>query len=158
VADGLLGGVMGTPAWLRDVVWPGVRRGQEAAGRSGSPFEMTGTLVCAISSDRRQARHDTARFLAWYATRESSWPTFEWHGFGDAVHGLKGKSVDEAADLLSDDLIDAFAAAGTADEVRAAISRFDGLAEGLRVLPPPHILSAAEMDVYQDAILNVFGS
>src|SRR5438477_471558 len=42
VADGLLAGVMGTPRWLRDVVWPGVRRGQETAGRRGSDFEMTG--------------------------------------------------------------------------------------------------------------------
>ncbi len=148
---------MGTPAWLRDVVWPAVKRGQTSAGRAGAPFEMTGTLVCAISSDRKQARHDTARFLGWYATRPSSWPAFEWHGFGDAVHPLKGLSVDEAADRIPDDMIDAFAAAGTADEVRGAISRFDGLADGLRALPPPHILSAAEMDLYQDAILETFG-
>jgi probable F420-dependent oxidoreductase len=158
VADGLLAGVMGSPAWLRDVVWPSVRRGQEKAGRSGSPFEMTGTLVCAISADRKQARHDTARFLAWYGTRPSNWPMFEWHGFGDAVHGFKGLSVDEAAERMPDEVIDCFAAAGTPDEVRHAISRFDGIADGLRVLPPPHILGAAEMDVYQQAILEVFGA
>jgi len=157
VADGLLAGVMGSPAWVRDVVWPAVRRGQQAAGRSTSAFEMTGTLVCAISANRKQARHDTARFLAWYATRESNWPMFEWHGFGDAVHRLKGMSVDEAAGLVPDEIIDCFAAAGTADEVRRAIRRFDGIAEGLRVLPPPHILGPAEMDVYQRAILEVFG-
>ncbi len=157
VADGLLGGVMGTPAWLRDIVWPAVRRGRQAANRGGVPFEMTGTLVCAISGDRRQARHDTARFLAWYATKPSSWPAFEWHGFGDAVHRLGGMSVDEAAPLIPDELIDCFAAAGHPDEVRRAVSRFDGLADGLRVLPPPHVLSAAEMDVYQAAILEVFG-
>jgi probable F420-dependent oxidoreductase len=157
VADGLLGGVMGTPSWMRDVVWPNVRRGQEAAGRAGTSFEMTATLVCAISNDRAQARHDTARFLAWYATRESSWPAFDWHGFGAAVRPLKGKTIDEAAGLIPDDLIDAFAAAGTRDEARKGIERFGGIAESLRVLPPPHVLSAAEMDVYQDAILETFG-
>jgi len=157
VADGLLAGVMGSPAWVREVVWPAVWRGQQAAGRSNSDFEMTGTLVCAISADRKQARHDTARFLAWYAVRESSWPMFEWHGFGDAVHRLKGMSGDEAAGLVPDEIIDCFAAAGTADEVRRAISRFDGIVEGLRVLPPPHILGPAEMDLYQEAILETFG-
>jgi len=157
VADGLLGGVLGTPAWVRDVVWPAVRRGQQSAGRSTSYFEMTGTLVCAIAADRRQARHDTARFLAWYAIHESNWPAFEWHGFGDAVHRVKGMPIDEAAELMPDEVIDCFAAAGTADEVKRAISRFDGIAEGLRVLPPPHILEPAEMDVYQRAILETFG-
>ena len=157
VADGLLGGVMGTPAWIRDVVWTAVRRGQQSADRTQATFEMTATLVCTISNDRKQARHDTARFLAHYATRASNKPTFDWHGFGDVVRPLQGKSVDEAAELIPDELIDCFAAVGSPDEVRKGMARFEGIAESVRVLPPPHVLSAAQMDVYQDAILETFG-
>ena len=157
VGDGLLGGVMGTPAWIRDVVWPAVRRGQQSAGRAEAAFEMTATLVCTVSNDRKQARHDTARYVAHYATRAASKPTFDWHGFGDVVRPLQGMSVEEATERIPDELIDCFAVAGTADEVRRGIARFDGIAESLRVLPPPHVLSAAEMDVYQDAILETFG-
>jgi len=69
----------------------------------------------------------------------------------------KGKSIEEAAAFMPDEVIDCYAAAGTSDEVKRAISRFDGIAESLRVLPPPHVLGAAEMDVYQQRILDVFG-
>lgn len=157
VADGLLGNVLGSPFWLREVVWPNIRRGMAAARRDGADFELTATLTCAISSDRKQARRDVAKVLAWYGAQRSSEPTFERHGFGAVARQLQAARPEQAADLVTEEMIDCWAAAGSADEVRRAVSRYEGVAAGVRVIPPPHILPKEEALAYQWALLEAFG-
>lgn len=157
VCDGILGHVLGTPEWLRERILPAVHRGFAASTRSTGTFEVTGTLVCAISSDRATARRQVLGVLAHYAAEPSNFRSLAWHGFEQAAHHLSSMPLDEAALHVPDEMIGCFAAIGSSDDVRRAANRFQGIASSVRLIPPPYVLTAEETAAYQQAILETFG-
>jgi probable F420-dependent oxidoreductase len=122
VADGLVGHPLFTPEYTRDVVRPALSRGAERAGR-GAPPPIAGYVTCLVDEDRDAARQAARGIVAFNSTVSTYRPVLAHHGFeaqADEVRAAwERRDFAGMAGAVSDDMLDAIALAGTAEDVRA---------------------------------------
>jgi len=124
VADGLLAHGFTTERYLREVALPALDRGLAKAGRSRKDIEIsypgfvvTGTSDEAIADAAKGVRQQ----IAFYGSTPAYRPVLELHGWGDLQTELntlskQGKWV-EMGELITDDVLDAFAVVGPPEDV-----------------------------------------
>jgi probable F420-dependent oxidoreductase len=159
VADGLLGHPIYSLRWTKEVVVPALARGLKEAGREREGFELCLGVCCAVDTDVRRARRAAAATIAFYATVKTYEPLFasfpgEVRAIQEAL--LKG-DTSGAAEAVSEDMIDTFAATGDADQVRAKVQPYLDLADTVCLSPPDQLIEPAETERYRQALLEVFG-
>ena len=159
VADGLLGHPIYSLRWTEEVVVPALVRGLKEAGRERENFQLCLGVCCAVDTDVKRARRAAAATIAFYATVKTYEPLFasfpkEVRVIQEAL--LKG-DTSGAAEAVSDDMIDTFAATGNADQVRAQVEPYLALADTVCVSPPDQLIEPAETERYRQALVEVFG-
>ena len=135
VCDGLLLHSLTSAEYVRNIVRPGVAQGAERAERlqsdvkvSGGGFIITGPNQSSI----REAKAEVRRRIAFYASTRTYFPVLECHGFdevGPQLHqmSLRGEWA-EMGELISDEMLDAFAVIGEYDEIADKyLERYGGL-------------------------------
>ncbi|WP_368497808.1 TIGR03617 family F420-dependent LLM class oxidoreductase [Herbiconiux sp. A18JL235] len=158
VADGMLAHPFTTRRYLEQVSLPAVARGRAAAGSgagaaggtgTGAPsarpaFEVSLPAFIAIGRDEAEvaaARTAVKKQIAFYGSTPTYLPVLELHGW-ESVHeqlhrgSLRGE-WDAMGDLVTDEMFDAFAVAGSAAEVASALTaRYSGLVQRLSFSAP----------------------
>lgn len=131
-ADGVLGHPMTSPGWIGQVLRPAVERGAKEAGRDPDEVNMTTGVILAVSDDREEARREAALQVAFYATTRTYRPVLELHGFGDLMDPLRRAFVKQDFGTMMEvalPMVDTLAVAGTAEECRDRLARFDDLVD-----------------------------
>ena len=137
VADGLMLHSLTSAEYVRDVVRPALARGTERAGRddagitvSGGGFLITGPNRASL----RAAQAEVRRRIAFYSSTRTYHSVLEPHGFeeiGQRLHemSLRGEWA-EMGELVSDEMLDAFAVSAEYDEIAGAFAeRYGGLVD-----------------------------
>jgi probable F420-dependent oxidoreductase len=145
VADGLIAHpTNSTPAYLRDVVRPGLAEGARKAGRSSAavrvianPMTATGTDAAAVATEREAARD----VLAFTYSTPAYWATLEHHGWGDAGRALLERTRagrwDGLRELVTDAMLDALVPTAPFGEIAALLhERYAGVADALTLRLP----------------------
>ena len=143
VCDGLMLHSLTSAEYVRQVVRPSLLRGAERAERdpssvqlSGGGFIITGPNQASI----REAKAEVRQRIAFYASTRTYFPVLECHGFteiGPQLHqmSLRGEWTG-MGELISDEMLDAFAVVGEYDEVAEKyIQRYGGLLDELSFSP-----------------------
>jgi probable F420-dependent oxidoreductase len=116
------------PDYIRDVVVPEVTRGRELAGQGLEGFDIVAAVPVALTEDPDAARATMRQDLIPYASLPFYRAMLERSGFGDEIaafdEGMQAGDVEQAKLGLSDRLLGVLAGIGSADEVRAAVSRY----------------------------------
>ena len=60
-------------------------------------------------------------------------------------------------EAVPDEMIDAYTACGTIDDVRAKLAQYEELADVIRIMAPHHFVSPEETRAQQHAILEMLG-
>ncbi len=161
VADGLLGHPVCSSRWTRDVVLPALALGLNRSGRRRQDFHFCAAALCAINRDVREARRAAAASIAHYATVTAFEPVFLSHGFEASLQAIREAFLrgDSEAMLaaVGEEMVDAFAAAGTPDHVRKRVSIYGDLADSVALSWPEHLLPRDQVEACREAILDVFG-
>lgn len=130
VADGLMLHSLTSPDYVRDVVRPALARGAERAGRdadnipvSGGGFLITGPNRASL----RAAQAEVRRRIAFYASTRTYHTVLAAHGFeeiGQRLHemSLRGE-WGEMGELVSDEMLEAFAVSGEYDEIAGEFAK-----------------------------------
>jgi len=134
VADGLFVHGFSTEPYLREVTWPAVDRGLVESGRPRDAFEMSGLVFVVTGADDHAVEECdrlTRKQIAFYGSTPSYLPVLEHHGWGDVQGELnvlsKRGQWDEMGELITDDMLDAFAVRCGPDDVgRAVRARYGG--------------------------------
>jgi probable F420-dependent oxidoreductase len=140
VADGILCHPFTTPAYLRERTLPAVRN----ARGSLDGFDCVLSVMAVLGADekaRSEAARAVRRQIAFYGSTPAYRPVLELHGWGelhDRLNALSRRQAwDEMADLVDDDVLDAFAVSGTPEQVAAALrGRFGGIVTRLSLYTP----------------------
>jgi len=135
VCDGLHVHPFNSPKYLREYVHPAVEEGLRISGRSRADFTyVTATFVVIgdTEQEREAARRAVRQQIAFYASTRTYEPVLAAHGWQDLVPHLHRKSVEGdwtgMADLITDEMVDAYAVTGTWDTIADAIrDRYAGL-------------------------------
>jgi probable F420-dependent oxidoreductase len=140
VADGVLAHPIASPKALERIVKPAVAKGAEKAGRKPEECNITAAPMISISDDVDLARREVKLQIAFYATTRTYIPLLELYGKAGIVPDLRdafqAKDRDRMVSLIDDELCDEIAIAGTADEVKDKLERYEGVADRLLLSPP----------------------
>lgn len=128
VADGAIVNAMTSAAWLEETTVPAVARGLERSGRTWSQFDLGRLIYCAIDDDPAVAVGHVKPALAFYLDVPYFARLCEEHGFGASVE--QGRAARRAGDAtgaaaaISDEMVRAFALAGTPEQVREQLAAY----------------------------------
>lgn len=161
VADGVLGHLFLSPRHLKDEFLPRIAEGLERGGRQRSELTVSAGITCAIDEDRATARRHAAGPIAFYASVKTYQPILAADGFADECEQIRAAfqagERDRGVDLVTDEMIDTYCAAGTPDEVLKKVAQYDGLLDVKGISPPRHFCPADAHAHYRTRILEVFG-
>jgi 5,10-methylenetetrahydromethanopterin reductase len=140
-ADGVQLGAIVSPGYVR---WSRaqIERGALAAGRDPSALDLASNVLVSVDRDRRAARDAVRPVLAYYlhrvepVVRETSGADPE--EMTRVSQAVVDHGVDAGAQLVTDRLIDVFAAAGDPDDVVARLHEY--LSAGLRGVLAWHVI------------------
>jgi len=160
MADGWISHELNSPAYLRERALPLLDEGLASAGRDRAGLEVVASAVCHVDRDRRAAKRWAARLVAFYATVRSYQDFFDFHGFGAEARFIQQcfRAGDEAgmARVVPDEMVDALVLAGEPDEVSERLSRYEGLADVVKLSPLTHLVPAEVTRQGQHALLELF--
>jgi probable F420-dependent oxidoreductase len=159
-ADGMIANTINTPRYFTEVVHPNLKKGMAAAGRSRDGFELCAFKVCAVNKDARSARALARHAIAF----SSSLPYFDIvldpMGFTEAKLKIRAamarNDIPGMLSAVTDEMIDALVLAGTADDVRRQVERFEGLFDTLILLCPFFAVDPGETRANHHAMLEAF--
>ena len=130
VADGLLAHGFTTERYMREVTMPALDRGLQRSGRSRADIEISYPAMVVTGTDDAELRKASAAVkaqLAFYGSTPAYLPVLALHGWGDLHVELNRLSKRgewaTMAQLIDDDVVDAFAVVAAPDEVPAALVR-----------------------------------
>jgi probable F420-dependent oxidoreductase len=158
VGDGWLGHELGSPRYLVDRLMPNIGAGLDRSGRTRDELAVIASACCVIDADSRQAKRWAAGLVAFYATVRTYEPFFAFHGLEREARDIQERfrAGDEQGmiDATPDEMVDALTLAGTADEVRKALASYEGIADGVKLSPPTHLVPSEVTRACQEAILS----
>ncbi|MFZ0659855.1 MAG: TIGR03617 family F420-dependent LLM class oxidoreductase [Candidatus Binataceae bacterium] len=138
VCDGVrLHGIV-TRKYIDQIALPNLKKGFEKSGRGASEwpaFQISGGGFLVAAKDRdalAKAIEATKSTIAFYGSTRSYRSSFELDGWGDTADELHKLSVQqkwrEMSKLVNEEMVQAFAAVGTYDEIAAVMkTRFAGI-------------------------------
>ena len=148
VADGLIGHPLFTARYLDEVVEPALERGASAAGRSRSELRIAGYVLCAIHDDAAVARREAKAQIAFYSVVRTYRRILELHGWEQVADEIREAwargDVDGMVDAIPEEMVDALAVTGPADEARERLAATAGPGYDEVLLYPPSFGPAAE--------------
>lgn len=146
IADGVIFNLFNSADWLRDVGGPRLDTGLQRARRAREDFDIGILLYCAISDDRAAAIDAVRPALAFYFGVPYFAEMLVHHGMQRELElGRRAAQSDDhraMAAAVSDEMVKAFALAGTPDDVRAQLRRYRGLVDFALLTPP--VMNAAD--------------
>lgn len=161
IADGVVAHPMATARYIEEVMRPAIADGAATKGRSPSDVAVADWVLLAIADDRDQAREDAKRQIAFHATVRTYDRILDLHGFTEVAARIrelwKGFDLAAMTALVTDEMLDEMAVAGTPDECRAALERRSRSADRLLLGAPVVATDADRIRGYHDAIVETLG-
>jgi probable F420-dependent oxidoreductase len=158
IGDGYLGHELGSPRYLSERIVPNIDEGLGRAARTRADCAVITSACCVIDEDARQAKRWAAGLVAFYATVKTYDAFFAFHGFeaeaAEIRERFRAGDTKGMVDATPDEMVDALSLAGSPDEVRARLAEYEGIADGVKLSPPTHLVPAEVTRACQAAILN----
>ena len=160
MADGLLANLLNTPRYFTDIVHPNIGKGLSKAGRTPADIEMCALKVCSVDRDRARARRRARAPIAFYSCLPYFDQVLDPAGFMREKLAIRDAwaagDVPAMLERVSDAMIDALVLAGTPDEVRSQLDRFEGLFETVLLYCPMPFIGRDESLANHEAMIEAF--
>src|SRR5205807_7431888 len=127
LADGVQLGAIVSPGYVR-WAWQQIVRGATEAGRDASQIDLASNVLASVDADARAARDAVRHVLAYYIHRVEpvvlSTSGADHEELARVTQMVMADGVAAGAALVSDALIDMFAAAGTVEQVSERLQAY----------------------------------
>ena len=133
-----------TEKYLREETIPALERGAARVGRDPSEITISGPSFIVTGSteeDMTKAKEATKQQVAFYGSTPAYRPVLDCHGWGDMQTELNAMSKEgrwvEMANLVDDEVLDAFAVVAEPERVAAELKRrFDDVVDRVSFYAP----------------------
>ena len=143
VGDGFIAHGFTTAEYFRAVSLPAIERGLDAQERRRSDFEISMPLFLALDDgdDAIGRTQPIRKQLAFYGSTPAYRPVLDHHGWGELQPELNAMSKqgrwDDMAELITDDMVDAFAVRASAKNMATSIAqRYEGVLDRIQFFAP----------------------
>lgn len=161
IAEGWISHELCSPSFVNGQVMPSIAEGLERGGRKRSDIDLVVSACAAVDHDREKARRLAAGVVGFYSTVRTYADFFAFHGFADQQQAIidEFRSGDGVAqklgDLVPDDMVSAFTISGNPDDIREALSAYEGVVDAVKLSPPTHGLTAQQTRDAQRQLIGV---
>lgn len=160
-ADGLVGHPIASRLYLKEIAAPAIAEGAQKAGRDPTEVDLASYIITSVHPDRATARREVKHQIAFYSTVKTYDVILDLHGFEREKEGIRAAfrkmDIQGMVDAVSEEMVDAMAIAGTPDECRAQLKRWDGLID-LPILYSPHFgIDPQRVVENHRAVIETFG-
>lgn len=158
--DGLVGGGY-SRAFVTGTVRPNLAAGAERVGRDPDDIDVITQVVCCVSPDRDEAMRRARIHVGQLVLNPVSNGVTAAHGFEAQVEQVREALMRGGpaalADVTPDELVETFSIAGTPEEAREQLARWDGVVDHVMLHPPyvPPLTSEETRDAY-DQVISAF--
>lgn len=115
-------------------------------------------VICAIHDDPEVARREAAQQIAFYSSVKSYDTVLDVSGFakeGAAIREAFGRrDLPAMFAAVTDDMIDTMAVAGTAEQVRTGLKRYEGILDHIMLYSPSIGLPAERVQENLDSFIR----
>lgn len=161
IADGVIMNVLTTSRYYEDVGFPNLIAGARSAGRDPADLHRAALVTVAVDDDERLAIRRAKHQIAFFAQI----PYFEAilgpFGFWEPTEALREAAarddVKGMLDAVTDEMVAALTVAGTPEQCRRQLARWDDLDSALLTSPNYH-LPPEEISANYRAIADTFAS
>jgi alkanesulfonate monooxygenase SsuD/methylene tetrahydromethanopterin reductase-like flavin-dependent oxidoreductase (luciferase family) len=126
--------------YLAEVVRPAIAAGLKRGSHDPAAFDVAGYVITSVAADREQARAEARRQIAFYSTTLTYDAILDLHGWQEQKQAIRAAfrsfDLNAMAAAVTDDMVDQIAVAGTPDECREQLARYDGLLDHVLLYPP----------------------
>lgn len=161
VADGLVGHPLYSRKYLTEFVKPNLEIGAQRAQRTLSDIDVASLVITAISQDRQQAIQEAKNQIAFYASVKSYEGILDLHGWEEPKRAIwqhfKTFDLPKMSAAVSDAMVEQIAIAGTPDECREQIDKWDGVLDLPILYTPTAGVSAKRVMENHRLIVETFG-
>lgn len=128
LADGIVVGGLHSPEYMA-ATRERLRAGAERGDRDPEQIDIWFSLTCCVDRDAEAARRQARRSLVYVAQYPHYLKVYESEGFGEVTTKIaalvREREMDAAEALVSDEMVERFCLAGTPEECRAQLPRFE---------------------------------
>ncbi len=162
IGDGWISHELCSPTFVDKQVLPNVAAGLQRAGKARDQVDLVVSACCSVDADAAVARRRAAGIVGFYASVRTYADFFEFHGFGAeaaaAGAALKSGAVaQKLGEAIPDEMVDALTISGSPDDIRVALSRYEGVVDSIKLTPPTHGLSPDEVRAAQSQVIQLIG-
>jgi len=140
-ADGVQLGAIVSPGYAR-WAWAQIARGAVEAERDPADLDLASNVLVSVDREAQAAREAVRHVLAYYVHRVEPVVLSTSGADPDAIERVRravvDNGVDAGAQLVTDEMIDTFAAAGTPEHVAARLQEY--VSAGLRGVLAWHVI------------------
>ena len=162
VADGLVGHPIATRRWHSEVTLPGLRKAEEAAGRTAGACKLAPYVITSIQPTREQAVADAKGQIGFYYTTALYHSILAHQGMeevGKACQAAFRKmDLRGMAEAVPDSLVDEIAIACTPDEARDRLAQWNELTDEPLLYAPTSGVRPEQLQTNHELTLEVFAS
>lgn len=145
VSDGALLHPIVSTKFIEEVALPAIAKGAERTGRDAKDVSVVASPICVIHEDREQARREAAGQIAFYTVPKSYAAVHEVNGFAAEAGILRERfaagDIEGMLAAVTDEMIDTLSIAGTPEEVRAGLGRYERLVDQVQLYSPSYGMS-----------------
>ncbi len=160
LADGVLFDVALSRRYLAEVALPAIQKGLAQSGRDPDAFTVAGVVNTSIDPDRAYARRRAKRTIIWYSQIEYFHLAWQDDGFRPVAEACRERfrqgDLEGCYDIIPDEMVDALSIAGTPDECREKVRRYDGLLDVIQLSGVSHLTNADEVEAQNRLIVETF--
>ncbi len=141
--------------YLREVILPAIRQGEQQAGRASPSVTISVTAFVATSPEEVTFARSQ---IAFYASTPSYRAVMDLHGWGEIAAQLSARAARsqwaEMPSLIADEMLDAFCLRTTPERLAADLeARYQGLADRLTLYTP---FQPGERDAWWRELIRAF--
>ncbi len=160
VADGLCVAACNTPRYIADVARRYMAEGMQESQREADTVGCMSLVICSVDKDRAKARDRAKRQIAFYTTFPYYDIVLDQHDLAEEkTHIREAWARNDTTEMVagvSEQMVDLISIAGTPQECRQALSRYEGIVDEVSLYSPSFGLSREEVLINHQAILEAF--
>lgn len=161
-ADGLVGHPIATRLWHNEVTLPGLRAGEERAGRSAGACKLAPYVLTSIQDTREEAVADAKKQIGFYYTTALYHSILAHQGMEDVGKACRAAfrkmDLKGMAAAIPDSLVDDIAIACTPDEARDRLEQWKGLTDEPLLYAPSVAVSPERLRRNHELTFEAFGT
>ena len=161
IGEGWISHELCSPRYLAERILPELEAGiARVEGKGREDFDVVVSACCSVADDEATAVSRMSGLVGFYASVRTYADFFAFHGLAEeqqrVIDTFRGaSSSDHLASVVSARMVQALTVTGTHAQAADQISQYEGLADTIKLSPPTHGLSNAEVRASQQELIKL---